>query len=101
MAAVGRGDELRGDADAIAGLAYAAFKDMRHAKRLSDPPDVGLPALERERRRACDHFQPGDPRQGVDDVLGKAVAEVLVLFVPAHILERQHGDRRLLVSWLD
>ena len=58
-------------------------------------------ALERERGRACDHFQTGDPRQGVDDVFGKAVAEILVLFVPAHILERQHGDRRLLVSWLD
>ena len=36
-----------------------------------------------------------DPGERVDDFFGKAVAEVFVLFVRAHIRERQNGDRWL------
>ena len=40
-------------------------------------------------------FSPGMRVRRVDDFLGQPVAEVLVLLVAAHVLERQHDDRRL------
>ena len=50
--------------------------------------------LERERRRARDHLQSLDLREGVDDLFSETVAEVFVLPVCAQIGKRQHGDRR-------
>ena len=44
-------------------------------------------------------FSPGDARQRIDDFFGQAVAEILVLLVAAHVLERQHDDRRLFSGW--
>ena len=35
-------------------------------------------------------FSPGICDQRVDDFLGQPVAEILVVFVPAHVGERQH-----------
>ena len=95
MAPVGRGDELRRDADAVAGLSDAAFENVRHTKGRGDLANVLMLALERERRGARDHLQARDLRQEVDDFLGQAVAEVLVLLVAAHVLERQDRDRWL------
>src|SRR5260370_733636 len=40
MAAVGDSDQLRGDANPIAGPPYAAFEDVRHRESLPNPPDV-------------------------------------------------------------
>ena len=34
-----------------------------------------------------------------DDVLDHAVGEILLLGIAAHVLERQHGDRRLVGQW--
>jgi hypothetical protein len=51
--------------------------------------------LEGKSRCARDHFQIRDPRQGVDDLFRKTVAEVLVLLIAAHVLEWQDRDRRL------
>ena len=54
-------------------------------------------AFEGERGSARDHPQIRDFRQEVDDLLGKAVAEILVLLVAAHIVEGKDRDRRLRV----
>jgi hypothetical protein len=93
MASVGGRDQLRGDADASAGLAHAPFKDVRHTERLGDSPDVLLPAFECERGRARDHLEVGDSSERVDDFLGQTVAEPLVIPARTHVCERQNGDR--------
>ena len=46
-----------------------------------------------ERRVAGDHEQGAEARQLRDDVVGDAVAEILLFGVAAHVGERQHGDR--------
>ena len=50
-------------------------------------------AFERERRRTRYDLESRNSSERVDDLLGQAVAEVLVLLVAAHVLERQYGDR--------
>ena len=88
-------DQLGGDAQAIASLAHAAFQDIAHAEFASHLPDVDGLALVDEARIAGDDEQPFDARQPGDDVLDHAVGEIFLLRVAAHVLERQHGDRRL------
>jgi len=100
MPAVGCCDQLRGDADAVPCSADAALEDVSHIQHFGDPSDVFLLALERERRRAGNYLQIADVRKRVDDFLGQTVAEVFVLLVGAHVDERQHGDRWLLVNRL-
>ncbi len=78
-----------------AGLAHAALEHVAHAELAADLLHVDGPALVGEARVAGDHEQPADARQRGDDVLDDAVGEVLLLRVAAHVLERQHGDRRL------
>ncbi len=60
MTAVGRGDQLRGDADASAGAPHAAFENVGHAQRIGDAANVLLLALEGERRSARDHLETRD-----------------------------------------
>ena len=95
--AVARVDELRGDAEARPGSPHAAFENGGDAQRVGDLANVLGLALEREGRRARGHLQPRDLRQEIDDLLGQAVAEVLVVLVRAHVGERQHGDGGLRV----
>ena len=95
MGAGRRIDELAGDAHAVRGLAHAAFEHVAHAELAADLPHVDGAALVGEARIAGDHEQPANARQRGDDVLDHAVGEILLLGVAAHVLERQHGDRRL------
>src|SRR5215472_1900424 len=46
-------------------------------------------------RVAGDHKQPADAAQRCDNFLDHAVCEIFLLWVSAHILERQHGNRRI------
>jgi hypothetical protein len=95
MRARRRVDELRGDAYALRRLADAAFHHVAHAQFAADLLDVrGVPFVS-EARIARDHEQPTHVTQCGDDVLDDAVREVLLLRVIAHVLEGQHGDRRL------
>ena len=88
-------DELPGDAHAIAGLAHAAFEHVAHAELAADLLHVDRPALVGEGRIARDDEQPLDARKAGDDVVDHAVGEIFLLGIAAHVLERQHGDRRL------
>ena len=92
VAAVVSGDQLAGDADAVAGLADTAFEDVRHTESLGDLANVGVLALEGEGGGTGDDAQIGDVRQHVDDLFGQAVAEVFLLLVAAHVGEGEHGD---------
>src|SRR3546814_18438640 len=73
-------------------LFLSAFQDRAHAELAGGGGDVDLLALEVERRRARGHLELRQLGQQVEDLLGDAVAEVLVLGVAAHVDERQHGD---------
>jgi hypothetical protein len=52
-------------------------------------------ALVRKTRIAGDDEEPFDTRECRNDLLDRAVGEVLLLGVAAHVLKREHGDRRL------
>ena len=86
-------NELRRHTDAAAGAAHAALEHVRHAERAGNPADVLVLPFERERRRARDHLEAGHLRERVDDLFRETVAEILVVGIPAHVGEREHGDR--------
>ncbi len=85
----GNVDELHGDAQAVAGLAYAAFEHAADAELLSDLAQVVI-AAELERGRACRHPQPLDMRERVDEFLGQAFAQVVLVALRTHVGEGQY-----------
>ena len=91
--AVGGADQLRGNAQLVAGLAHTAFQHMGDVQLLRDLSDLDVLALESERGRARDHFQVGDLRQQVQQFLGDAVGHVLLIFFGGHVHKGQHRDR--------
>jgi len=91
LAALGL-DQLRGDADAIAGFAQAAFEHIAHTELASDLLHIDRAALVAEGRIARDDEQRRIARQRGDDVLGDPVGEELLLGVATHIREGQHCD---------
>ena len=88
-------EQLRRDAHPAAGASYAAFENVAHGEALADFAHIRRLPLVGEGRIARDDEKPGELGQVGDDVLADAVAEVLLLGVAAHVLERQHGDRGL------
>ena len=74
--------------------ANAALQDVAHAEIASDLAHVGRLALVLEGGIAGDDEQLGEPRQLGDDIVGNAVAEIVLVLVAAQVVERQHGDRR-------
>ena len=96
---IGRGlQQLRGDAHPVARLAHAAFEHVRDVQRTRDLRRRDGLALVRERRIAGRDGQRRNAAEVGDDVLGDAVAEILLLRVAAHVHERQDDDRRLLAG---
>jgi hypothetical protein len=89
-------DELGGDAHAVAGFADAAFEHEAYAEVAPDLLYFDQAALVGEGGVAGDDEQGRDLREVGDQILGHAVAEIFLLGVPAHIGEREHGDRRFL-----
>src|SRR5208282_59783 len=89
-----RFDQLASDADAGCRLAHAAFEHIAHPELASDLANVWRLALVSEARISRDHEQPFDARQAGDDVLNHAVDKIILLGISAHVLERQHRDRR-------
>ena len=86
-------DQLRGNPDAIAHLAHAAFEDVFHIQPFADFPQVRVLALESERRGATGDAQCIDTREIVEQFLGQPIGKVFVGRVIAHVDERQHRDR--------
>src|SRR5215831_15600653 len=90
--AVGAGHgvgELHRDADAVATTANAALQDVAHAKLPRYLAHVGRLPLVLEGRVAGDDEQVGEPRQLGYDVVGDAVAEIVLLPVAADVFERK------------
>jgi len=86
-------DELCRDPHAIAGLADASLQHVRHVELRPHLGDSHRAALERERRGPCRHAELGNPGEHVEQLLGEAIGEILVLRIRAHVHERKHGDR--------
>ena len=89
MVAVRRLDQLRRDADLVAGLAHAALQDVRDVELLRHVLDVDLLALELEGRGARGNPQIGDLCQQVEQLLRQAIREV---FGPCSPLMSTNGS---------
>src|SRR5207302_4672889 len=85
--------ELREDAQAISVPAHAPFEHGRYVQLLADLANVQVFSLEGEGGGAGDHANSFDVGETVDDLLGHAVGEVLVVLVAAEVHEGQDGDR--------
>jgi hypothetical protein len=94
MSAVGSVDQLRGDAHSVAGLANAALDSKLDAELSANVGHTRRFALVDEGRSPRDDEETGYFTQIRDDVFGDPVAEIVLLRVFAHVLERQHRDRR-------
>ena len=76
-----RAHELGRNADAITGRPDAAFKQVRGSQSRADGAYVSFLATKGERRGSRRNPQAGDPHQGINDVIGKTVGEVLGVLV--------------------
>src|SRR5215831_18293731 len=92
-------NQLPRDANFPRCLAHSPLKDIAHAKPAPDFLDIDRFALEGETRVASDYEQRFEPRERRNDLLNHSVREVFLFGVAAHVLERQHGDRRFVWEW--
>ena len=92
VAAGDRVNQLRADAQPLAGPAHAAFEHIANAKLARHLPDVDGAALVDKGRVARDDEQPPDARQASNQVLGYAVSEVVLIRIAAHVVKRQHRN---------
>src|SRR5215468_3575159 len=90
-------DELRRDADPIADPPNASFQHVACAQLAPDLPDIDGLALVLEGGIARDDQKLGEPRQLGCNVLGYAVAEVILLRVAVEVGEWEDRDGRPIV----
>ena len=85
-------DQLRGDPHLVVSLAHAAFQHIPHPQLLAHVLHLHRLAFVGEGRVAGDDKQAGDLGEVGGEVLGDAVAEILLLGIVAHVGEGQHDD---------
>jgi hypothetical protein len=89
----GRGvDQLCRNSHPVANFSDAALEDVAYAQLPTNLLHIDRLPLVRERRVARNDKEPAQPGKRRDDVLGDAIAEVLLLGVSAHVDERKDGD---------
>jgi hypothetical protein len=93
MGAVRDARELGGDAEPVARLSDAPLQHRRDIQLRPDAAHVERLALERERRGARHHPQVRNAGEGVDQLLGEAVAEILLVFFGTEVEKREHDHR--------
>ena len=71
---------------------------MPHAELLADLAHGELRALERERGGVRRDAEAGNAGDGAEDLLGEAVAEVVLSAVGAQVGEREDGERAAVVG---
>ena len=92
--AVVSANQLRRNAYPVAGLLNTALENVCHTQRKRDSSNIDILVLEREGRCTRRHLEIGQLREHMQQCLGQAVGEVLVVAIGAHIDERQYGHRR-------
>ena len=86
-------NQLRSDANTVAGRLYASFYNVRYAELVCDFPQVSLHAcLVLHDGRAADHFQIGDLRQIGENFVLDGIGEKGVVRICAQTLKRQYCD---------
>jgi hypothetical protein len=86
-------DQLHVDPEAIAGLAHAALENRGDTQAPSHGADVHSRPTELERRAAGGDAEPIDVGQRVDQLLGEAVTEIVLVAGRAQVGKRQDRDR--------
>ncbi len=92
MIAVLRLDELRRDADLVAGFPDRAFDDVADIQQFADLAQILVLALEGEGRRAPRDAQVLYLGEDVQKLLGDAVGEIFLVLLGRHVRERKDGD---------
>jgi hypothetical protein len=95
MAACPGVDQLGGYANPVSRLPDASLEDVADLQLAGELVDLHGLSLEIEGRVAGNDEDRRDLGEIGDDVLGDAIAEILLLRITAHIGERQDEDRRL------
>src|SRR5262249_5940952 len=88
-------DQLRGDADTVAGSPHAALKHITNPELAPDLLHIDCPAFVGEGRIPGDDEEPADAGECSDDLLDYAVGEIFLLWIAAHVDKGQYRDRRL------
>jgi len=83
--------QLGADPHPAVGPPDTAVQQVGHAQPGADLATVGCTALELEGRGPGDHLQQLDARQGVDQLFGQAVREIVLGQIAAQIGEGQDG----------
>src|SRR5438552_914147 len=95
MITVAHIDELCGHTQLVAYFAHASFQHRPHVQLIADFTKDVLFVLALECKTGCSsrHAQSRHLGQHIDQFLGHPVTQILVVFVRAHVHERQHRDR--------
>src|SRR5204863_9952530 len=101
LRAAKRIDQLRSYAYSVTRIPYAPLHHIADAERATHGRNIHI-ATELETRIAGYDEERVIARQLGDDVLGDAVAEILLLGTAAQVCKRQHGNRGAIreVIWL-
>src|ERR1700733_2359654 len=92
MGSVGGVKEFNGHANMFCAALDASFKEVGHAQRSSNLPNVLVFAFEPEGRSPSYDSQRTDLGQNVDDVVCQAVAQVIIARILIQIGERKNGN---------
>src|SRR5215469_4433387 len=84
--------QLYRDAQTVVSSSHTAFENGAHLELFPDNAQVDVFAFEGESRASRDNVQALNLSQRVDDLLSDSVGKVFVLWVRAHVGERQHHD---------
>src|SRR6516225_7345915 len=84
--------QLCRDAQMVVSSSHAALENGAHLELFSDNAQVDIFTLEGESRAARDNAQSLNLSERIDDLLSDSVGKVFVLWVRAHVGERQHHD---------
>src|SRR5215471_18512912 len=82
--------QLYSDAHTVVSSAHTALENGAHLELFSDDAQVDKFTFEGESRASRDNVQSLNLSQRVDDLLSDSVGKVFVLWVRAHVGERQH-----------
>src|SRR5215207_8268393 len=85
-------NQLRGNSYLVVSLPYAAFQDVTHPHLPTHVLHFHRLAFVGEGRITSDDKEAGDSGEVGGEHFGDAVAEVVLLWVFAHVVERQHDD---------
>ncbi len=87
--------QLRGDAKMIADLADSPFQHMGHHQLTTNDANVDGVSLERERRGSGRHLHSRHFAEEIEQRLGQAVREILLVFSSALVHERKNRNGML------